>query len=182
MNEREKLYLAHLDKLAGEGRRLVASDDGEDPEISLVVFDGVPDDGELTAFSYGLSLYDHKEWVGGKPELIISVRSSDDAWALAMGECIRAGGAHNLFSLGLVIDFKVQISDESGMSAFLVFSNSVLNDGDEVVRLGNERITLIQLYPVHASEIPVIRKIGAEAFFFDRDIDFNNVKRNPVDS
>ena len=84
--------------------------------------------------------------------------------------------------MGSVINFKTQIAEESGMSAFLVFANSIFEDGDEVVKLGEERINIVQLYPIYESEMILIQKIGSEAFFFNREIDFFNVKRSPIAS
>lgn len=177
MKKRIEEYFDHIESIAGKGRYFKISDEGELPCISVVSFADVPEEGEVTSFTYGLSLFEHKEWVKGKPELLISVKSKDNSWALAMGECVRLNGANDLFSVGSILNFSEQISNESKMSSFLIFFNALLEDEDACFDLQGERINLVQLYPIYAEEAELIHKIGAQRFFFNLGIDFSDVQR-----
>lgn len=179
MKTRIEEYLRHIESIAGEGRYFTVTDKFERPSVSVILFDDVPEEGVITSFTYGLSLFSHKEWLNGKPELLVSVKSDDDAWALAMGECVRRNGLTDLFSVGTVLNFGNQISEESGMSSFLIFFNSLLNQEDACINLQGDRINFVQLYPIYAEESELIRRIGPQRFFFDLGIDFSDVKRQP---
>jgi hypothetical protein len=145
----------------------------------VISYANVPEDGSTTAFSYGLSSINHPEWVNSRPELVISVDSLDSSWPLAMGEIIRNGRAESIFSYGTIINFGQPVSDESEMSCFLVFACSVLDKDDLSVQLPDRKVHLSQLYPVYASEVALIKELGAERFVREVDTELFNVKRAP---
>ena len=178
MKEKIGIFFDHVESIAGKAGVFFPID--ENPKIVVAQYQDVPESGCLTAFSFGLSVAGHKEWRNGRPELMISMDSGDSAWALAMGEAIRNGWSNCLFSHGNILNFGQKISDESDMSAFLVYACSVLDSSDVRVDVGEWSINISQLYPIHSLEIPLIKKIGAEKFFNDFDIDFFDPRRVPL--
>ncbi|MDN3576433.1 suppressor of fused domain protein [Chitinimonas viridis] len=178
MKEKIDKYFDHVESIAGREGAFFRMEN--DPKIIVSSYVDVPEAGCLTAFSFGLSLADCKEWRYSKPELVISMDSTDIAWALAMGELVRCGWGRCLFSYGEVLDFGRQISEESDMSAFLVFASSSLEVSDLRVDLDDWIVNISQIYPVHKQEVSLIREIGAERFFYDFNIDFFDPRRKPV--
>lgn len=171
-------YLQHIEGICGEnGRFYKITDEGEFPPITVVSYADVPEAGCTTAFSFGLSSVDHSEWINSRPELVISVNSLDSAWPLAMGELIRNGRDHCLFSYGMILNFGQPVSDESPMSSFLVYACTVLDETDLTVQLSDRKVHLSQVYPIHQSEIPIIKDIGVEQFIHHLGIDLFDVNR-----
>lgn len=154
----------------------------ENVEFPIIIaqYSNIPEENHLTSFSFGLSSIQHKEWVASSPELIISVQSGDSSWALAMGEIVSRVNKDSLFEYGTILNFGETISDESEMSAFFIFANSLLDNDDAFILLSDRKVHFSQLYPIYDAEIAVIKAIGSEEFFFNRDVDFFNIKRHPV--
>jgi len=174
-------YLDWLDQISGSKGKIYDIGGKELlPQIFVAIYDQIPELEHKTAYSFGLSSVPHEEWRSGRPELVISVRSSDDSWGLAMGEIIKEKRDAHLFEYGSVFNFGERISDESEMSAFLVFANSLFDPGDERAVFSDRTISLSQLYPIYAEEWETIHQIGAEAFYFEREIDFFDVRRKRV--
>ena len=59
------------------------------PLIYIFYFDGLPEQGFLTAVTCGLSDADYPDWKFGKPELIVTMESQDYSWGLAAGYFLR---------------------------------------------------------------------------------------------
>ena len=103
----------------------------------------------------------------------------DNSWPLAMGELIRNGRHCCLFSYGMILNFGQPVSDESPIDCFLVYACTVLEKGDLTVLLPDRKVHLSQLYPVHQSEVAIIKDVGVERFVNQLGIDFFDVKRRP---
>jgi hypothetical protein len=180
MSKTVEQYVQHIESICGcEGRYFRISDPNEVPPISVISFEGVPEVGCSTAFSYGLSSVNHEEWRYSRPELVISVNSLNTAWALAMGELIRNGRDRCLFSYGNMLKFGQRITNESDMTAFLVFACTILNENDLSVDLPDRKILFSQIYPVYEEELALISDVGPERFVFDLGIDLFDVSREP---
>ncbi len=177
---RVEAYLEWLDLIAGDNGKIY-NIDNSNPTLQLFVvkFDGVPNSGYSTTYSYGLSSIHHREWTNSAPELVICVNSVEISWGLAMGDIIRQKRHQCLFEYGSVINFNEKIANDSEMSAFVIFANCLYEPGDEVLHLSDESIGLSQLYPIHYEEIDVISRIGIEAFMVRSRIDFCDVSRSP---
>jgi hypothetical protein len=152
-----------------------------------LIYKDLPERGDLTALTYGLSLADHPDWRLGKPELCISVRSSDDAWALAAG-CLAEGLQGSCpFCYGNTINFQEQVSPESQMTSFLVFAPAVLDrrdftgiDVSPPGHDGHDIINIAGLYPIHEIERQYVDEHGLTAEFWDREWDPMDVSRPPT--
>jgi hypothetical protein len=79
--------------------------------VTVIAYDNLPD-GLSTALTYGLSLADHPDWKHGRPELCISVRSSDDGWAWALGHLAERLRGSCPFSCGNTIGFGEPVSPQ----------------------------------------------------------------------
>jgi len=173
-------YLARIADLAGGPGQLYEIAEADEDHVSVVTYKDMPEPGHLTAFSYGLSTANHAEWTFSRPELMISVASKDASWALCMGEIIRNHRTDVLFEYGSVLVFGETIEDGCPMSSFLVFASNLLNAEQQRIALGKTIVNISQLYPIYDSEGDLVLELGAERFFFELGIEFENINRAPA--
>jgi hypothetical protein len=182
---RVERFMAHLDVLSG-GLEPAFYPVGSTHEglgrLTAITYRDLPDPGMTTTITYGLSLADHEEWRHGKPELCISVASEDVAWGLAcatIGESLRGQCP---FCYGDTIDFGERISDESQMTAFVIFAPAVLpRDSYADIDVGEDRpVHIAGCYPIHDSERHFIHENGLEAFWRGVEWDPFDVTRPPA--
>lgn len=147
--------------------------------MCAIAYADLPEPGHLTAFTYGLSITEHPSWHYGRPELMISVRSQDVAWGLAIASMADALHGDCPFSYGNVISFG-EVSPESDMTDFVIFAPSALAPEDyRDINVGGTKIGLAGCYPIHSSEAEFINREGFEAFWL-MDWDIESVTRPPV--
>lgn len=172
-------YLAAIDEMAEQNgeRYVIVEASATSSLLSVSRYVNIPEPGYSMSFSFGLSSVAHPQWTLSRPELILSVNSLDVSWALALGEVIKRGRGHHLFTYGTIVRFGERISSESGMTDFLVFANCLFDEEDSVVVLADRRIHWSQLHPIYHSEIDVIRHVGVQEFFFRRGVDFFDIGR-----
>jgi Suppressor of fused protein (SUFU) len=167
---RAERYLAHLDRLAPDrepGFTQIESSNPAMKGVTAIAYRDLPEAGFITAVTYGLSLAEHPDWRHGKPELLISVFSRDERWAVAaavIAERLRGSAA---FSYGETIDFGEPVGADSSMSAFVVFAPTVLDREDFTgIDVGDSLpINLQGLYPIHDDERRWIQRHGLEEFW-----------------
>jgi hypothetical protein len=180
---RVERFLAHLDQISGGIEPLFYPVDSTHQGlkgITEILYKDLPEPGFLTGVTYGLSLAEHPDWRLGKPELIISVRSSDERWAHAVGLVAEQLRGVCPFTYGSTINFHAQISPESGMTAFVIFAPAVLDrDSFLNIDVGDTKINIAGCYPIHETEMKFIDEQGLEAFW-KRDWDLYDVRRAPV--
>jgi hypothetical protein len=162
MPSRAERYLAHLDRLSDDIEPTFTRVESTKPElksVTVMIYKDHPEPGYLTALTYGLSLAEHPDWRSGSPELCISVRSTDTAWAPAAGLVAEGLRGRCPFTYGGTINFGAPISPESAMTSFLVFAPAVLDKEDysgiDVSPPGHEGHDIINIagrYPIHDSE------------------------------
>jgi hypothetical protein len=176
-------YMAHLDELTGgiEPEYLPIESDRPGPRVFALAYRDLPEPGLLTAFTYGLSLADHPDWRVGRPELCLSVRSADLAWATAAARLVEALRGECPFSYGNTIDFGGPVSNESKMSEFVIFAPIALGREDAVgIDVGDPLpLNFMGLYPLHASERVYVDVHGLEPFW-ELDWDPYDVRRKPA--
>ncbi|WP_284978676.1 suppressor of fused domain protein [Arthrobacter sp. fls2-241-R2A-200] len=181
MPTRLEQFLSHLDGLSGgiEPRFFpVEKSPPGLPGVIAIVYDGLPERGMMTGFTYGISLANHPLWRFGRPELCISVRSDDVRWPLALAD-IGEGQRGNPFHYGDTINFGERIAPDSDMTAFVVFAPSVLDREDYTgINIGETLpINLCGLYPIHEAERRYIQDHGFDAFW-ELDWDPYDVRRS----
>lgn len=90
MKRRIEQYFQRVELLTGGGGQLVDLDtEDSDEAVSIIEYRNIPEPGDFTTFSFGVSDAHHPEWIETRPELLISVQSDDSAWGFCMGEIIR---------------------------------------------------------------------------------------------
>ena len=150
MKPAEKL-LGHFDRLAGSTPRFVqVSQSDAHPAIYVAIYQGFPDPDATTGFTVGLSHFLPPG--GAHRELTISMRDSDEAWALACG--FLAFQLRNCcpFIWGHTINFREQIAKSSLMSAFVVIRPCHFASVDAQIDLGARQVELVQLLPLYETE------------------------------
>lgn len=177
-------YLEHLDKIFQVEPEFY-SNDSIHPElkgVTSIVYRDIPEQGMITALTYGLSLIDHPDWINGRSELLISVDSDDIAWGQVAGFVANKLRGDCPFCYGNTINFREKISGKSEMDAFLVFAPSTLEKKDFLdIDIGLDyNINIAGLYPIYASEMNLINDWGLEKFWHHPEFDNYNVNRNRI--
>ena len=181
---RVERFLAHLDELSGGVEPRFLPIDSSHPGlkgVTAITYTGIPEQGMLTAITYGVSLVDHPEWRLGKPELCIAVRSSDVVWAQAVGFIAEQLRGDCPFCYGDTLNFGARITPDSDMTAFVIFAPAVLDrDGFLDIDVGDQLpVNIAGCYPIHESERQFIRTNGLEAFW-KLDWDMYDTQRPPA--
>jgi len=182
MNNAE-LFLQHLDRVTGRQEdviRQVESTDPTLPAVFLFVYRDWPMEGFVTGFTFGLSAAKHPDWKLGRPELMIAVETSDEAWALAIGYIAERLRGKCPFCYGNTINFHAKISESADLDAFLIFAPPFLKKDQMAVRLNDYICNIAGMYPMFTSEIAIYDRLGLEKFWHLPDWDPLSVLRRPV--
>ena len=167
VTDRAARYLAHLDRLSGGSAREALHVPSGRPGRKGVTVLRYPDlpPGLSTALTYGLSLGDHPDWTYARPELCLSMRSQDPAWARMAGQIAEDLAGECPFMPGDTIDVGEPIVDGTRMTAFLIAAPAVVEGPDARVELGDDDLVVLAgLYPIHETEQEFVRTRGLEAF------------------
>ncbi len=178
-------YLAYLDDIFEVEPEFYESElaSADSKGILSIVYRNIPEEGYITAFTYGLSLMEHPDWLEGtKPELCISVESDSLDWALIPGFWASELGGECSFSYGEILELEEEVSEDSAMDSFFLFAPSILEAEDySDIDIGLPyRINFVSLYPIYASEIPIYKQIGIENFWKHAQYDNFSVKRPSI--
>jgi len=173
------IFLKHLDELSGgeEPEFIGITEPGAARPLHVMLYREFPWPGYITAFTYGVSTVPHPDWKNGTLELMICLRSTDDVWALALGDIANRLRGKCPFSYGNTINFGTQVSPDSNMSAFFVFAPLNMDPDSIKVEMPNSPLHIAQLYPIYQGEMKMIDDIGLEAFYKTPGLDFDDVGR-----
>lgn len=160
----------------------IESVQAELPKTLCMVYRDIPEPGWITGVTFGLSEGEHAEWLGGHPELMISIASSDLSWPLAIAELANRLRGRCPFCYGDVIHFGGPMASDSEMSAFFVFVPAILERRYFAdIDVGAEYpIHIAGMYPLYDSERAVIGEIGLESFMEHPHYDMYAVDRPAV--
>jgi hypothetical protein len=178
MKRNVERFLEHIESIFGIDytiKRFEATDGG--PPIHLFTYKGIPEEEMTTMITYGLSEGNHPEWIGGKPELILSLETSDPAWGMALGYLVSERREIKRFSYGDKFTFTEPISVESEMAGFFVFSPSILDKEAKEIKTGEKSIFLTGMYPIYLEEALLIEEKGLKEFWFTPGYDLYKVDR-----
>ena len=152
------------------------------PNLACMVYREIPEPHHITGVTYGLSEVVHPAWRSARPELLISVQSTDLAWPLAAAEMANQLRGYCPFGYGDVIDFGGKISEESQMSGFLVFTPSILAPPAALgIDVGAEQpINIAGMYPIYDSERAALAALGLQRFLEHPNFDRYDVHRAAV--
>lgn len=176
-------YLAHLDSVTNRNesaiRKIDSTHDGL-PSVFVFVYHDWPEPGLITGFTFGLSAADHPDWRFGRPELMISIESTDEAWPLSVGFLAEQLRGTCPFCYGHTIRFNDKMSDESDLDAFLIFGPPFLSKDQSSVDLGQYTCHITGMYPIYTEEIDLYSRIGLEAFWHMEEWEPFNPNRKPM--
>jgi suppressor of fused protein SUFU len=150
------------------------------PTIRVFYFDDLPQSGCLTAVTGGLSNANYPGWKLAKPELMVSLESSDKSWGLGIAYFASAFFNEKRFSYGDVFKIDDPISPESSMNGFLVFAPPFSTQDDFTFNLSDRKVCLVGMYPVYDKEIAFYNKVGLKEFWHTDGFDIYNPKRKMV--
>ncbi len=173
-------YLSAMDMSVGcSGRFLKISDEPE--PFWLIAYDDVPEDGDTTAFTFGVSSVRNKSWISGAPELVVCVNSKDNDWLLSLGAIASSLRGKCPFSFGDVLRFGKPLSSESTMTAFFLFWPTILQKEQQRLQISDRLIIFKQAYPIFESEIELLEHCSPQDFFMRSGVDYSDVRRDETD-
>lgn len=178
-------FLAHLNTITGRDETIIHKIDSTHhgiPSVYIFIYEEWPEKKLITGFTFGLSAANHPDWQFGRPELMISVKSKDEAWPLSVGIIAERLRGDCPFCYGNTINFNDKISEESNLDAFFTFVPPFLNKVEQSVDLGNYRCHIAGMYPIYSEEIELYNEIGLEAFWHMDEWDPFNTNRKPIKS
>jgi len=182
MKKDAEIFLNHLESLFGQEdsiQKVESTHDGL-PPVHCFIYHNTPEDGLMTAVTFGLSAASHPDWKLGKPELMICVESKDESWALAAAWFAESFRGDKPFTYGSIFSTDSAISEESAMSAFLVFAPPGIEKQEATVQLQETKIHIVGFYPIYAGEIELYRKIGLKEFWHLEDFDPISINRRDL--
>ncbi|MDF2454830.1 MAG: hypothetical protein K0R51_823 [Cytophagaceae bacterium] len=177
-------YLEHLDNIFQQEPLFYKNESKMDgiSGVTSIVYKDIPEPGFITAVTYGLSLVAHPNWKFGRPELCITVESTNLAWGQIAGFLANALRGECAFRYGQAINFHEKISEDSDMDAFFIFAPGILEKEDySAIDIGTDyKINICGLYPIYKDEINVLEKIGLEKFWHSPEYDIYAVNRKKI--
>lgn len=177
-------YLDYLDNIFQTEPEYFINDSLIDgiPGVTSIVYKDIPAIGYTTALTYGLSLIKHDEWKLGRPELCISVKSSNIDWGQVVGYIANQLRGDCPFCYGDTINFGEPISEDSDMDAFFIFAPSTLEkESYSNIDIGTDyKINITGLYPMYSYERDIFHKIGLEKFWHHPNFDNYSVNRERI--
>lgn len=179
----KELYVEYLLNTFGEEdeiHEVDAADGG--PPIQVFIYKEAPEPGMITGVTYGLSLGTHADWADARPEMVVSVESSQIEWATAAAAFVAEFRGTKSFRYGDLFTTDVPLAPDTEMSGFLVFAQSILEPEYGSVQLSNYKVHLAEFYPIYPEEVPVYEKIGFDAFWDHDHFDMYQINRKRVDA
>lgn len=178
-----EIFLGHLESIFGNEdaiHQAEAPDGG--PPVCVFVYRNIPEPGMITGVTYGLSLVSHPAWKLARPEMIVSVNSTEIDWPCAAATFAASFRGQRVFQYGDVFTTDVPLATDTRMNGFLVFAQSILDEEAASIQLNKYKVHLSQFYPIYSEEIEVYERIGLEAFWKHRDFDMYDISRRPIRS
>lgn len=163
--------------LKGDVEEIEAS--ASEDRVLISSYRDTPVEGSTCTITYGLSEIRHPEWIGGRPELFMCVNSLSPEWGRALGLSVLMWRHESLFEQGSVVHFGRPISSDSELDGFFLYASDMIDQQDQRIDLRDRVVNVTQAYPIFGAEVPLLRRIGSSAFFWDLEIDFCDVSRKP---
>jgi hypothetical protein len=180
MNQKAEQYIAALAARYGEPDSVAAveSDNTEMGMVLAISYPGYPQPELLTGFTCGLSAAEHSDWKDAKPELVITVQSTEADWVYAIAYLAEWQREKHPFAPGSLFHYGKPIAADSAMRSFLIFEPvGKENSTFAPLLLPNDRISLMMAYPLYEGEVSLIQKIGIRKFMGLPEYDFFSVNR-----
>lgn len=182
MSANHEIFTQFLNEVFGQEETILkheAEDGG--PPVWVFVYRDVVEPGSITGVTYGLSHFKHPDWISGsRPELIVSMKSRDIAWASAAAYFAASFRGEKRFSYGDVFTTDGPLAEDTLMDGFFLFAQSILDMPPPHLQLNDFQVSFSQLYPIHRSELPLYSEIGLEAFWKHPGFDLDDPKRAAI--
>jgi len=175
-----KEWLVALEETFGSVSDVKEIQGDNKPKIQVFYFDNLPEEGCLTAVTSGLSNATHPQWTMTKPELMVSLESSDKSWGLSIAYFASAFFNEKPFRYGDIFKIDTPISAESLMNGFLVFAPPFSTQEDFTFDLSDRKISLVGMYPIYEREIAYYDEVGLEEFWHTEGFELYDPKRKIV--
>jgi len=176
-----EIYIDSLTGLFGEPHAIhVADAEGGGSQVSVLFWHDLPEEGFMTAVTYGLSERNHPDWKNGKCELILTLNTKDKDWGIAMAVFANSFGGKKSFTYSSVFTTDIPLSKESEMCGFFVFAPAILEPKNAVLQMPGYKIFLKGMYPIYECEVTVLNEIGLENFWHHDNFDMYNVNRKQI--
>ena len=148
------------------------------PDISTFIWHDNPEPGIMTVVSYGLSLMRKKEWIKGRPELMLRVESKDEKWGFAVAAFIDMFREEKSFVYQTILTIDEPLTTESEMKGFFTFAPA-LSEPEKMTFSDTDGlpIHLSGFYPIYIEERDLLPRIGLEAFWKHERYDPMSVSR-----
>ncbi len=180
LNEFGHAWLAELEYNFGEVDDIMEMQAENKPKIFIFYFEDFPTVGLLTAVTCGLSNASHPDWGANKPELIVTLDTTDRSWGLAAGYFASSFFNEKSFSYGDVFNLDDPISNESEMNALLAYAPSFLDRDQMIFEFSDRTVNLVGMYPLFNEEIDIYEKIGLEALWKTKGFHIYNPRRKRI--
>lgn len=166
---RAEQYLQYLKATIGIEAEIIGVETDNNDAILVAVCPNYPEVGLTTGLTYGLSEAQHDDWRkwNWKPELAITVASTETEWLLAAAHLIDSHRHTSSFAPGSLFDLGNIVHPESEMQAFLVFNLTIDTPKhlDNIILGDNDAVKVLGLYPLYVGEVAMLHKVGMRKFF-----------------
>ena len=142
------------------------------PDISTFIWHDSPEPGMMTVVSYGLSLMHRKEWIKGRPELMLRVETKDQAWGYAVAAFIGMFREEKTFQYLTILTTDQPIVPGTQMRGFFTFAPPLAKA--EVMTFSpadGPPIHLTGFYPIYFEERELLPRIGLDTFWHHESYD-----------
>ena len=136
------------------------------PDISTFIGHGCPEPEIMTFVSYGLSLMQKKEWIKGRPELMLRLETKDEAWGFAVAAFIDMFREEKSFQYQTILTTDEPVVPGTQMRGFFTFAPPLAKP--EVMTFSSAEglpIHLTGFYPIYLEERDLLPRMGLEAFW-----------------
>jgi hypothetical protein len=157
---------------------VLPSSKGGLPDISTFTWHNCPEPGLMTVVSYGLSLMRKKEWIKGRPELMLRLETKDEAWGFAVAAFIELFREEKTFQYQTILTTDEPVVSGTQMRGFFTFAPP-LAGSEEMTFSSTESlpIHLTGFYPIYLEERDLLPRIGLEAFWHHDSYDPISITR-----
>lgn len=153
------------------------------PDVQVLVYRDFPEPGMITGVTWGLSAVPRPgepTGSGERSELVISLESDDTLWAWNAAYFAAEYRGQRGFVPGEVYFADEPLARDTAMDGLLVNQTTILPPADAWVDMPGHRIRLLQLYPIHRSELVVYERYGLSTLWNHKGFDIYHPGRAPV--
>src|SRR5215475_1871082 len=133
------------------------------PDISIFFWHDCFEPGIMTVVSYGLSLMRKREWIKGRPELMLRLETKDETWGFAIAAFIHMFREVKTFQYQTILTTDDPVVPGTEMRGFFTFTPALAKP--EVMTFSSAHglpIHLTGFYPIYLEERDLLPRMGLE--------------------